>query len=272
MNDGKFNSLNCNTKEMVCIDTYRILDSCRDKDCFENAKVYLTCFGQEIIERTGTVRAKYAKIVSTYIDIDEVPFNCGFYQLTIKFYVKLILEGCVGAGNIQEFEGISVLEKKVILFGGTGSVHVFKSGNGCSSSDTCGKCESATNLPVAVVEAVDPIVLDVKVVEPTASCVCHVCCSCCDIPSHVTNCVCGELSDSSSTNVLTVSLGIFSVIRLERPAQLLVNAAEYCVPEKHCVEAKDNDPCSVFNSMPFPIKEFCSTSAKWSKENGCGCN
>ena len=26
-------------KDMVCIDTYRVLDSCRDKDCFENVRV-----------------------------------------------------------------------------------------------------------------------------------------------------------------------------------------------------------------------------------------
>ena len=33
-------------KESVCIDTYRVIDSCRDKDCFENVKVYLTDFGE----------------------------------------------------------------------------------------------------------------------------------------------------------------------------------------------------------------------------------
>ena len=41
-----------NAKEMICIDTYRILDSCRDKDCFEDVRVFLTDYGQEIIEKT----------------------------------------------------------------------------------------------------------------------------------------------------------------------------------------------------------------------------
>ena len=44
-------------RDTVCIDTYRVLDSCRDKDCFEDVRVYLTCYGQEIIDRTLQLRA-----------------------------------------------------------------------------------------------------------------------------------------------------------------------------------------------------------------------
>ncbi|MBR3423939.1 MAG: hypothetical protein IKG80_05555, partial [Clostridia bacterium] len=29
-------------RDTVCIDTYRVLDSCRDKDCFEDAQANLT--------------------------------------------------------------------------------------------------------------------------------------------------------------------------------------------------------------------------------------
>ena len=37
------------TRESVCIDTNRVLDSCRDRDCFENVRVYLSSFGNEIL-------------------------------------------------------------------------------------------------------------------------------------------------------------------------------------------------------------------------------
>ncbi len=277
MADSKFISQGC-PKDVVCIDTYRVLDSCRDKDCFENVKVYLTSFGQEIIERTNIVRAKYSKVLSAYIDIDEVPFNCGFYQLSIKLFVKLICEACLGAGNIQEFEGITVLEKKVILFGSQGSVSVFKSEDGCNNafcpSESCGRCSGGTTLPVAVIETVDPVVLDTKVHEPSNGC-CTCCCCLGDIPDGVARYVNGSLCDSDSSNTLTVSLGLFSVIRIERPAQLLVNAAEYSVPEKQCVEAKEDDPCSVFRSMPFPINEFSPPSVRTlqgqNKNGSCGC-
>ena len=130
---------NPHNRENICIDTYRVLDSCRDKDCFENVKVYLTNFGEEIIERTSTIRATCAKIVSAYIDVSEIPFNRGFYQLDIKIYVKISFEACLSQGNIQEFEGIAVVEKKVVLFGSEGNalftLHLNKSAYGkCAKS------------------------------------------------------------------------------------------------------------------------------------------
>jgi hypothetical protein len=36
-------------RETVCIETDRVMDSCRDRDCFENVRVYLSCFGNEIL-------------------------------------------------------------------------------------------------------------------------------------------------------------------------------------------------------------------------------
>ena len=87
-------------KEMVCIDTYRILDSCRDKDCFEDVRVFLTGYGQELIERKAAVRAKCARIVWSYIDIDPVPFNRGFYQLNIKIYVRITADAGRLAGGL----------------------------------------------------------------------------------------------------------------------------------------------------------------------------
>ncbi len=251
-------------KEMVCIDTYRILDSCRDKDCFEDVRVFLTEYGQELIERAGAVRAKCARIVWSYIDIDPVPFNRGFYQLNIKIYIRIIAEVCVSPGNIQEIEGIAVVEKKVILFGSEGNVSVFKSEAGtpcsgfCPPSDRC-SCKKGSNLPVAVLETVDPIILDSKVVCAPQKIRC--CCYCEDIPESVCCTINGGSICDSDGDKLVVTLGLFSIIRIERPAQYLIQATEYCVPEKECVEAKDNDPCKLFNSMAFPIGEFCPPSA-----------
>ncbi|MBE6588053.1 MAG: hypothetical protein E7647_06535 [Ruminococcaceae bacterium] len=250
-------------RETVCIDTYRILDSCRDKDCFEDVRVFLTGYGQELIERGSAVRAKCARIVWSYIDIDPVPFNRGFYQLNIKIYVRIIAEVCVSPGNIQEIEGIAVVEKKVILFGSEGNVSVFKSeaGNGCSGFCPSGdhsSCSRSSNLPIAVLETVDPIILGSKVVCAHERIRC--CCHCEDIPESVCCTVNGGSICDSEGDRLVVTLGLFSVVRIERPAQYLINAAEYCVPEKECVEAQENDPCSLFRSMAFPVSEFCPPS------------
>jgi len=49
---------------------------------------------------------------------------------------------------------------------------------------------------------------------------------------------------------------LFSVVRIVRPAQYLINAVEYNVPDKECVTSCENDPCSLFRSMAFPTSEF----------------
>ena len=259
---------NPHPKENICIDTYRVLDSCRDKDCFENVKVYLTEFGEEIIERTTAIRAKCAKIVSAYIDVVDVPFNRGFYQLNIKIYVKIVCEACISQGHIQEFEGIAVVEKKVVLFGSEGNVSVFKSEPGVSSFCNSNECDASRSntLPRAVIETVDPIILNISVVEPKV----YPCCCCCcldDIPEYVSSRVNGRLCDRDE-RTLVVSLGFFSVVRIERPAQLLINATEYNIPEKECIAAKEDDPCTLFRSMSFPIDEFAPPTFN---SFSCGC-
>lgn len=279
MSDNK-NCFNPSQKENICIDTYRVLDSCRDKDCFENVKVYLTDFGEEIIERTSVIRAKYAKIICAYIDINDVPFNRGFYQLNIKMYVKIIFEACICPGNIQEFEGLAIVEKKVILFGSEGNVNVFKS----EYNDT-GFCKSvcdtsnSTTQPIAVLETVDPVILSVKVAD-TRECKCM--CVCCidDIPSHVLKRFNGNICEKEE-KALLVSLGFFSIVKIERPAQIVVSATEYNIPDKECVTSSEDDPCTLFRAMSFPVNEFsphiinscgCSVPApKPPKDHRCGC-
>ena len=276
MSDNRFASNSCHSKETVCIETNKILDSCRDRDCFENVRVYLTDFGQEIIEHTSNVRVKCAEIGWTNINVEPVQFNHGFYTITIRFYIKLDLEACIN-GRAQEFQGIAVLEKNVVLFGSESNVNIFKSGK--CSADFCARpvpvC-GERSVPEAIIEVVDPIVLGIKVVEHIQECNCCCCCSC-DIP----NGVCAELEqvlgkDDEYRRYLAVSFGLFSVIRLVRPAQYLIQATEYCVPDKECITSDASDPCSVFRHMPFPSAEFCPPAycgeIKGDRAGNCGCS
>lgn len=217
----------------------------------------------------------------SYIDIDNVPFNRGFYQLSIRIYIKVLCEACLGPGNLQELDGIAVVEKKVVLFGSEGHVSVFKSEaqNNCFCSDVGGcRASKSNNLPIAVLETVDPIVLSSKVIEPSHPCCFSCCCSVDELPDCVCSSVNGDLTDDRNSNRLLVSLGMFSVVRIERPAQYLINAVEYCVPEKECTAPSEDDPCSLFRSMSFPVKEFCPPSVITScrrdegTSKGCSCS
>ncbi len=242
--------------DTVCIEVNRILDSCRDRDCFEDVKVFLTDFGNDIVEHTTNIRAKSACVSSTYIGIDPVKFNRGFYSVTIKFYIKVTFEACLCGGRSQEFEGIAVLEKRVILYGSESSVSIFKSNP--DADDYCAvpePCCSAKNVPTAIVEVVEPIILNSKVREPEEPCSC--CCCCCnDIPASILGNLGGSLNEGEG-RYITVSLGIFSVVRIVRPAQYIVHGNEYCIPDKECISPEEDNPCAIFKSMAFPTNEFC---------------
>lgn len=256
----------------VIFDVNSVLDSCRDKDCFEDVKVFLNHEGQEIIEKTANVRVKCAEIIYTALTLDAVKFNRGFYSVDVRFYVKLTFEACVCVGKVMEFTGLAVCDKKVILYGGEGNVSVFRStddGSGFCKNPFCEK--KGSNLPFAVCEVADPIALGVRVVKYEDRCGC-VCCYAEEIPESICGCFDGELSDMDGQRELLVSLGFFSVIRLERPGQYLVNATECCVPKKECA-FDDLDPCSLFRHMEFPVGEFCTgyNSCEKSAASKCSC-
>lgn len=278
-------SLTSGSRETVCISTMRVLDSCRDRDCFEDSRVYLTPFGQEIIDRTSTVRTTDAKIVATAISVDEVPFNCGFYQITARFYIRLRFEACVAPAHPQDFCGLAVLEKNVVLYGGEGSVHIFRSdaNSGFCSAPVC--ADGCQSLPTAVIETVEPIVLATRIAPDcgtSAGCGCSCCnpCGCGDgcyttgdgtaLPLEVAG-LFPEGFGEGGTNRISVSIGMFSVIRLERPAQYLISAQEYSVPDKECAPAQnEDDPCSLFRTMAFPVGEFYPPSLKEGNTHGKG--
>ena len=89
-------------RDMVCVDTYRVLDSCRDKDCFEDVRVFLTVPGAEMLNRAGAVRAKTAKVVWACVDMDSVPFNRGQSLLPgIRFSDEVIAR----AGDFADLFG-----------------------------------------------------------------------------------------------------------------------------------------------------------------------
>ena len=109
----------------------------------------------------------------------------------------------------------------------------------------------------AAVETVDPIVLDSRIADGR-SCRHTVCVD--EIPDCVCEMFQGPLIECPSGAHLCVTLGFFTVIRLERPAQYLVSATEYNVPNKECVQADSTDPCAVFRRMSFPVEEFSTPS------------
>ena len=65
-----------------------------------------------------------------------------------------------------------------------------------------------------------------------------------------------DLVTSGDHRRLYVTLGQFSIVRLERDSQLLVPVYDYCMPEKECSCGSTDDPCSLFRNINFPVGEF----------------
>ena len=68
-----------------------------------------------------------------------------------------------------------------------------------------------------------------------------------------------------------VSLGIFSIVRLERRVMLLIPAYDFCIPQKECVGATDDNPCDLFERISFPVDEFFPPERENFDDNDCGC-
>ena len=241
-------------REAVCIHTKKIFDSCRDKDCVEDLRFYPTLQSQTVIDRAISVKSGKAELLYVYIDVEPVGFNRGFYTVDLRYFYRVTAHAFVGAARPVEICGLCVFEKRVILFGSEGSAKIFSSHTEFESLDEQDLRKS--NLPTAVVEAVDPIVLNTKLVEV---CECRNCdCELAEVPAGICACFGGELCFGGEGKRVYVTLGQFSIIRLERDTQLLMPAYDYCLPDKECScdAGCEEDPCDVFRRVQFPVDEF----------------
>lgn len=240
-------------REAVCIHTKKIFDSCRDKDCVEDLRFYPTQQSQAVIDRAISVKAGKAELLYVYIDVEPVGFNRGFFTVDVRYFYRVTADAFVGAARPIEICGLCVFDKRVILFGSEGSAKIFSSEAVFEGLDEQNVRKS--NLPTAVVEAVDPIILNTKLVEV---CECRSCdCELTEVPAGICECFGSDLCFGGDGKRVYVTLGQFSIIRLERDTQLLMPAYDYCLPEKECsCDRGDDDPCEIFRQVKFPVDEF----------------
>lgn len=232
---------NC-IREAVCIHTKKIMDSCRDKDCIEDLKVYPTVTSQALIETAFSVRPRSAKLLYVDINVEEMAFNKGCYTVDVTYFYKVTGETFPGACHIC---GLAMFEKRVVLYGSEGAAKVF--------SSKTGKLNCGQSLPIAVVEAVDPLALSMRITDCAPPPLCDVPKR--DIPEDIMRFFDDELIITDVRKQLFVTLGQFSIIRLERDAQLLMPAYDYCIPDKECAGTEE-DPCTMFSRIAFPLDDF----------------
>ena len=118
-----------------------------------------------------------------------------------------------------------------------------------------------------MVEVLDPMVLGSRV------CPVHGCEPCSlTIPTDVQSMFGDDLVLGGDKQRLFVTLGQFSIIRLERDAQLIVPVLDYAIPTKECCDSPGctEDPCEMFSRIPFPAGQFAPKGCDKAQES-CDC-
>lgn len=232
-------------REAVCINTKKIFDSCRDKDCVDDLRVYPTVSSQSYIENALSIRPRSAELLYADVNVEPIGFNRGYYTVDCTYFYRVTCE-TFPAG--QTCTGLAIFDKRVMLFGSEGSVKSFSSESSLPLADV-------NDLPTAVVNSVDPICLSCKLVD--AECLIPTDIEQRRIPEIITAAFSEPLVLSDAARRWFATIGQFSIIRLERDTQLLIPAYDYCMPDKECPGvASDEDPCMLFSRIRFPVEEF----------------
>ncbi len=263
-----------NTNEAVCIDTSRVYDSCADKDCLSDLRVYFTDSAQQIVDSSVAVRCRGCEVLNVMTEVERVAFHKGYYSVDLTYFFRVALD-CItsGCSQAETVYGLCVFSKKCILYGSEGSVRVFTSEYVNEDFDRVLPC-SQTN-PRAKVQVAEPLCLDARLCNP-----CDCCCTLNDIgsiPYCIRKCFNGQFVQSGNTRAVRVTIGVFSIVQLERDVQMLIPAYSFCVPEKECT-CNTEDPCDSFRRIKFPVSEFFPPDAADENDNcpdtfntHCGC-
>lgn len=257
-------------REATCVHTQKIYDSCQSKDCLEDLRVYLTTASQAVLDCAQSVKAARAELLYVAVQVDSVGFHRGFYSVDLRYYYRITAEAATGNScRTTPICGLALFDKHCMLFGSQGMAKSFTSNQSCPIESIA----FGDNLPTAVIEAVDPVVLNIRIKDhccPTnCECVCNCNCSCdnpagADIPAAILAIFDNQIDFSNDVQkLLLVTLGQFSILRMERDSQLLIPVYDYCMPQKECPcdGPDDDDPCHLFQQLEFPVGEFFPPAA-----------
>ena len=185
---------------------------------------------QHTLDCAASAKARFVELLFVDVQVECVPYSSGYFTVDVTFYYRVIADATLSAGRTNTVTGLAVFSKRLVLFGG----------------ETC-----------AIAETVDPIILGSRVMEA---------CGCCcqsetapSIPEALLGCFDEPLVLTGECKRLLVTIGQFSIVRLERDTQLLIPTFDYCVPSKTCPPvggASTESPCDVFSQIEFPMDAF----------------
>lgn len=142
---------------------------------------------------------------------------------------------------------------RVTLFGSTESEVT-------TTTDLFDCCGNSNGGPFIVAEG-KAIALAAELRYPTCSpCNCGCGCGCGNGCNEGCGCGCGDAAMGAPVAV-NVTLGLFSIVKLYRTVNMLVNSLGRCLPESCTAVGSAGDPCADFENIRFPMDMFSPSAA-----------
>lgn len=76
-------------REAVCINTRKIYDSCKDKDCVDDLRVFPTVTSQSYIDNALSIRPKSAELLYVAVNVEPISFNRGYYTVDCSYFYRV---------------------------------------------------------------------------------------------------------------------------------------------------------------------------------------
>lgn len=242
----------CGKVKDECIIALKVYDACRQQDCLEGdligparaAKCGTFCGDLhlepgEIIKPPETAAAvtvnNFAVEKVLVISKEPSPFRVGYWDIDLKYVFRyhLVFRN-INGGELCTIPAQSVFNKKVTLFGSITTDSLISTdffSTGGTSFDT-------NSQPFVLVEA--------KAVPLSAKLAFNRCCS-------------GDGIDNADR--VDVTIGLFTIIKLFRLVNLLVESKGFCIPEM-CEEVSSENACDFFDGLDFPMDIFAPPQKK----------
>ena len=234
-----------------CIIAAKVYDACRQQDCLTEAELGparaadCCCICDrhyvegEVIDPPNNAaavtidRLRVKKVI--IVEKEPNPFKSGYWDIDLKYVFVYTLTFREADGSIiGSVRANSIFNKRVTLFGSVGSDIVLSSdifNNGHGDSTTLDA---------------DPFILvEAKAVALAAELKYSRCCK-----TRGT----GDVMPPEPNQVI-VTIGLFTIIKLFRIVQLLVESKGFCIPPE-CEEISPLNPCEFFDSLDFPMDIF----------------
>lgn len=251
------------TRGETCIIAQKIFDQCRIQKCLTSdilgparaAKSAspscndMLCEGDIIVPPCNAADVSIRDLELDRIEIlrkKANPLQKGCWDLELKYVFNYTLEfrradGCF----IGSIDATNMYNLRVTLFGSTEADVTT-----VTDQFLCGTSKGG---PFAIAEG-KAVALAAELRYPSCSpCNCNCGCGCDN------NCGCGQNNGDAALGApiaVNVTIGLFTIVKLFRTVNMVVNSLGRCVPERCTSLATATDPCAGFEDIQFPLDLF----------------